>query len=1705
MCFRWRRRADRIDGVEDCRPSPTPPPERDPLDEPLAALEADFAVAMGGPERTAKACAKISVILGSQVDTSTAAKLLPAAALLRKRGGAVAEPLFALLEQASRQCDQPWTLLRSLLEARDPQLAVRALRLLAEQVVLKRLPAEADLAEALAGLLDRQERLSADRAVLETVARVLQSQPTPIAAPLLDLLADDPRPPVRRLAAALLDLPGRPADEGTIRRLLGDEATAVLAPYLLYTRASHRDLLDLAIPGVIRETAASFRRAEATCGAEQLRAAIGELGWLRVNLGLEALPCVGLSVAGSFPLLLAPEEAALLERRLPAQRVFEKTLLLAHGGAGDRGGSGGGGDAIARFRRYNLAHAEALADILDVAPLSPDKVRRVVERMDLIVADFVTLFQAHWDECGALPNVYKGLKDAVLAELGRAPADQPLSAELTRLVQAFEDPAVLAEVRTLHGLKRYLHQRGLRLGFRLVESGRGTNRTFDLAVAAPRCGWQVVRAIQYVDFEPPTERVAAVFHRTLFGRPLPAEGGVVRPPWPVWIAAEGLARQLIFGQEKFPVLKVFCYGNEVHYYASFGNHPAFVRIDYSPPQRGGMIDVEYFGVSKFELENHPAPDLDGIRDFFRAMEFDCKVDRTRIHARYDKERALHLGELCAKAAAMMRLTPHLMEVDWLIGSLEISPEARRRVAAAWADFFVRHGVLPARQFLTSDRRRILAAVRDEAAGTREEAWDEREVYRDRFTGTDPTAVLEVLGGLLSAAGLTAEGLLGNAAQWRPHQIALEATLLNTLRQAAGRGQIRLANGECEVGPAECFQPVHEAARFAELLAGNDDQLTAAARLAALIGPLERGLHFLVSGTVNGREVQRAALPLCGGGLGLCVLRTADGVPTLAFYTEADVLFRGRADVDAPWMENARFDVAELAVLLRRNSYLAEAGAEGPAPALQIIRAAFRSAGERPPRRPMAGERVVSGLRAAPGRAVGRAVSAVEDRPEADFDGAIMVAPAVRPQDGPCLYRSTGVVSTGGGILSHAGLLAAQFRKPALIVKGQWRIGPDGRQRLIYEPLDYDETEQVVGPYQVTLRRNFRRHEETLEEGDLVVVDADGGLFCVLGQDRDALALHEELQRLRDACAHLQATTAAPDLLAWRGRRLRAVHHLEKLVSRFTDPVLARHAVQELLLPGRPGEVSAVRHEQDKLLRLLLANPMVGPAAREFIRETAEFAGRRHRQAMAQALEDIPTSPRPYEVLVLRLTAHRDGETLATIAGSLRSCGLEPPFPSEQVGATSRMELLTRRRLEALREDVEARAGAAEASAQPWRLRHLLRSLERIDLVLRTPEAERETPRRLRESLVRHDAETTARCRDRRILERVDAGLEIQALIGSKAANLAEVQRLIDPDLVPPWFVVTDRAFREALEQPADWPGEPGPARPGAGTLREAIEHTLADAGLTNAAKSEIVRRLWESTPLPGDLVEELRGAIRRLAAGEEHGTSKDPDGPFLAVRSSGWEEDTEATARAGEFETFLFVRGEEAVLRHIRLVWSGFWTERAIHHRAVLGLPPAATGGGVLVQRMVRSRVSGVLQTVNLPEGHTGEMVVNAGLGLGEGVVSGTVAADQIIVARRGDVQTEPLRFRYLTADKREQVVFDRRRGGGTVREETLYHQRMRAALEYIELCELVRAADRLEHDYGYPLDIEFGIEGRRLRLLQVRPLATFAAVVRETVEAYPL
>ena len=162
------------------------------------------------------------------------------------------------------------------------------------------------------------------------------------------------------------------------------------------------------------------------------------------------------------------------------------------------------------------------------------------------------------------------------------------------------------------------------------------------------------------------------------------------------------------------------------------------------------------------------------------------------------------------------------------------------------------------------------------------------------------------------------------------------------------------------------------------------------------------------------------------------------------------------------------------------------------------------------------------------------------------------------------------------------------------------------------------------------------------------------------------------------------------------------------------------------------------------------------------------------------------------------------------------------------------------------------------------MRHQLRQLLRLADVLPVTADDRRELDRLCEALRHADAAVTGALAERYVLWPRDGGLELQPLVGWKAANLAEIERLGERHLVPSWFAVTDRAFRDVLASPIR-SAEGASAPLGTTTLGGAIAAMLDRHDATNAETSSAIRHLWDAASLPVALEREIVSAYRHLA------------------------------------------------------------------------------------------------------------------------------------------------------------------------------------------------------------------------------------------------
>jgi pyruvate,water dikinase len=313
-----------------------------------------------------------------------------------------------------------------------------------------------------------------------------------------------------------------------------------------------------------------------------------------------------------------------------------------------------------------------------------------------------------------------------------------------------------------------------------------------------------------------------------------------------------------------------------------------------------------------------------------------------------------------------------------------------------------------------------------------------------------------------------------------------------------------------------------------------------------------------------------------------------------------------------------------------------------------------------------------------------------------------------------------------------------------------------------------------------------------------------------------------------------------------------------------------------------------------------------------------------------------------------------------------------------------------------------------------------------------------------------------------------------AYVGKKCANLGALRRAGFP--TPNGFAVAISAYRRFYEETG---------------LREKVAQALAAEGVGGldpadpanhpvfARASARARALFAATPVPPDLAEAIRGFYGRLAQVE--GTADLP----VATRSAG------PVSRPGQYETYLYVRGAEAVLEHVVRVWSSTFNTRSLIARAKAGPLLDDTAIGVAVIAMVPARASGVLFTAEPQSGDPAYVYVESNWGLGEAVVAGEANPDAVTVRKDGLAIV-----RRITATKRLYTRYDPESGAVTSAE---LPEAMRQApsIDDEEVRRLAEVGVAVERHFGEPQDIEWAIaEGSRaLALLQTRPIRKGAAV----------
>ncbi len=305
----------------------------------------------------------------------------------------------------------------------------------------------------------------------------------------------------------------------------------------------------------------------------------------------------------------------------------------------------------------------------------------------------------------------------------------------------------------------------------------------------------------------------------------------------------------------------------------------------------------------------------------------------------------------------------------------------------------------------------------------------------------------------------------------------------------------------------------------------------------------------------------------------------------------------------------------------------------------------------------------------------------------------------------------------------------------------------------------------------------------------------------------------------------------------------------------------------------------------------------------------------------------------------------------------------------------------------------------------------------------------------------------------------DVGRDDIAKVGGKGANLGELLRAGFP--VPNGFIVTADAYFYFLKETRI-----GPA------IQKALVGTNPEDSKKLNALSRVIKKHILSAKMPMEIAREVIEYYKVLGVVP------------VAVRSSATAEDLPNASFAGQQATSLNIVGAEEVVLAVQKCFASLFEARAIYYRIANKFDHMKVGLAVPVQLMVQSERSGVMFTADPVTGDTTKLVIEAGYGLGEAIVSGSVTPDRYIV----DKQTEKITAKEVNSQDWKII---RDSNGGDKHVNVPLADRKDQKLTDAEIIELGKIGTKIEEHYNSPQDIEFAIERGKIYMVQSRPITT--------------
>lgn len=296
------------------------------------------------------------------------------------------------------------------------------------------------------------------------------------------------------------------------------------------------------------------------------------------------------------------------------------------------------------------------------------------------------------------------------------------------------------------------------------------------------------------------------------------------------------------------------------------------------------------------------------------------------------------------------------------------------------------------------------------------------------------------------------------------------------------------------------------------------------------------------------------------------------------------------------------------------------------------------------------------------------------------------------------------------------------------------------------------------------------------------------------------------------------------------------------------------------------------------------------------------------------------------------------------------------------------------------------------------------------------------------------------------------------LAGGKGASLGEMTQAEIP--VPPGYVVITPGFDRFLE-------ETDLSQEIQSQLDKVNHHEIG----TIEEASKNIQALILNVEMPDDVKTEVMAGFKEL------------DAESVAVRSSATAEDGAKASWAGELDSYLNTT-EATLLENVRRCWASLFTPRAIFYRFEKGFHKGKVSVAVVVQKMVNSEISGIAFSVHPVTEDPNQLIIEAGYGLGEAIVSGSITPDNFVVDKRDWSLTDS----YISQQQRKLI---KKTGGGNKWVEISADEQEKQKLSDEKVTELAKLVIHIEKHYGFPCDIEWAMEDDKLYIVQSRPITT--------------